>query len=183
MGRKHTSLVLLVPGVITIAHVILFVWKCDCIVYKIPEYIWDSDLTMDSPKMIYYLYAEVIKIFCLALLIATDIALLVKLYRHGLYKGLKYTRSQATTEQPLTFNEQSASTSGTMENSRRRRKLRIDARLALGFTYLCVTFVSSSVRYVLKDDMNPVLSRLFYHMVGILDLTKCPMYILIVTKR
>ncbi|CAJ0953310.1 unnamed protein product, partial [Mesorhabditis belari] len=185
MKQPHTIGVMLIPALITIVHVTLFVWECDCMIFRVPEYVWDSNLSLDSPKMIYYLYSEGLKVLCLALLVVTDVALLIKLYRHGLYRGPKYLRTQ-TTDQQITSNLGNSNNGFSMMSNgitseivRRRPRLRIDARLALGFTYLCTAFVCSSVHYKLKNDMDPMLHKIFYHLVGILELSKCSMYILI----
>ncbi|CAJ0924620.1 unnamed protein product, partial [Mesorhabditis belari] len=186
MKQPHTIGVMLIPALITIVHVTLFVWECDCMIFRVPEYVWDSNLSLDSPKMIYYLYSEGLKVLCLALLVVTDVALLIKLYRHGLYRGPKYLRTQ-TTDQQITSNLGNSNNGFSMMSNgitseivRRRPRLRIDARLALGFTYLCTAFVCSSVHYKLKNDMDPMLHKIFYHLVGILELSKCSMYILII---
>ncbi|CAJ0566502.1 unnamed protein product, partial [Mesorhabditis spiculigera] len=188
-----TVIAMAIPVGLALVQDTIYSTVCNCLYYDVEKQDFTVHLINLDFQFAYDIFDKALKVSMISLLIGTDIALVSKLYRiDGL--GAARRRAVRTTDSSLatvaTVERQDSTiawTNGLPPAStpaqRPVHRVRIDKRLALGFFYITLAYTYVGFYYKLSHLIPTNIREGFALFQACLEISKCTVYVFIVTYK
>ncbi|CAJ0925858.1 unnamed protein product, partial [Mesorhabditis belari] len=191
LNLRWTFGLMAIPMAFTILTDTIYYTVCACLYYQIPGYYIMVIPERQEIEDKFEIYDAWLKITMLLLLIGTDAAIIFKLYKMNILgtkrkrfpEAIGRTGQTIATPSAIFIIEQSTVNRSTPKQPTNRSKISIDKRLAIAFTWISFAFILMTLYfrywYIFPIEILQYTGFLVYN----LEISKCVIYVLIVTKK